>query len=244
MSLVLLMICIMKYRKSSFVLLFLLLLLSAIIIVSSAAENNPTVNCPVYTIGDIEGHFIALTFDDGPHPEKTPEILDILRENQIKATFFVVGENARNNEDVIERIINEGHEIGNHTFRHKYLFGKDRGLMEREIDLCDDVIFNHSEYSSHLFRPPGGLFDSTLTSICAERGYSVVLWSIDTRDWAGTAADDIRDEIYKYVEDGSIILMHDYVCGESHTAEALREIIPKLKELGYCFVTVSELIGS
>jgi len=106
------------------------------------------------------------------------------------------------------------------------------------------VIYNHSEYSTNIFRPPGGLYDDTLIDICAERGYSVVLWSIDTRDWAGTSTADICSEIYKYVQNGSIILMHDYVCCESHTAEALREVIPKLKELGYCFVTISELIGN
>ncbi len=208
------------------------------------ASEEGIANCPVYTIGEPSGHYIALTFDDGPHPTKTGEILDILNENEINATFFVVGENASQNEELVERIIKEGHEIGNHTFFHKYLGGKGRSVMEREIDLCDDVIFNHSEYSSHLFRPPGGLYDDTLTSVCAERGYSVVLWSIDTRDWAGTSAREICNEIYEYVEDGSIILMHDYICGESHTAEALREVIPKLKKLGYRFVTVSELIGN
>lgn len=201
-------------------------------------------NCPVYTIGEPQGHYIALTFDDGPHPTKTSEILQILQENQVKATFFVVGENAESNEEIVEEIINRGHEIGNHTFRHKYLSGQGRHVMESEIDLCDDAIFNHSEYSAKLFRPPGGLYDDTLTALCAERGYSVVLWSIDTRDWAGTSAIEICNEIFNYIEDGSIILMHDYVSGESHTAEALRIVIPKLKELGYCFVTVSELIGN
>ena len=116
--------------------------------------------------------------------------------------------------------------------------------MEREIDLCDDEIFNHSEYSSVLFRPPGGIYDATLASVCKDRGYSMVLWSIDTRDWDGRKAADIENEILANVSDGSIILMHDYVCGESYTAEALRSVIPKLKELGYCFVTVSELIGN
>lgn len=200
--------------------------------------------CPVYSIGTPEGHLIALTFDDGPHSEKTPEILDILKENDIHATFFVVGENAMNNEKIVERIYKEGHEIGNHTLTHKYLHGEGRSVVEREIDLCDDVIFNHSEYNSIVFRPPGGLYDADLTTVCMERGYSVVLWSIDTRDWAGSSATDICNEIFSNIEDGSIILMHDYVCGESHTAEALKTVIPKLKKLGYRFVTVSELIGN
>jgi hypothetical protein len=148
------------------------------------------------------------------------------------------------NEEIVERIFRDGHEIGNHTLTHKYLHGEGRSAVEREIDLCDDVIFNHSEYNSIVFRPPGGLYDADLTAVCRERGYSVILWSIDTRDWAGTSAKDICNEIYNNIEDGAIILMHDYVCGESHTAEALRIVIPKLKELGYQFVTVSELIGN
>ena len=216
----------------------------ALPLISAARDkDSAALNCPVYTIGETNEHLISLTFDDGPHTELTPEILDVLKEYNVKATFFIVGENARDNERIIERILSEGHEIGNHTFGHKYLFGKRRVDMEREIDLCDDEIFNHSEYNAILFRPPGGLYDATLTAVCAERGYSMVLWSIDTRDWAGTSAYDIEKEIINNVGDGAIVLMHDYVCGESHTAEALRSVIPKLKELGYRFVTVSELIG-
>lgn len=201
-------------------------------------------NCPVYKAGNTDSHIVALTFDDGPHAKITPEILDILKENDVKATFFLVGQNAEKHGQLVERIIAEGHEIGNHTFGHKYLGGQSKGVMEREIDLCDDVIYNHNEYNTILFRPPGGIYDATLTSVCGERGYSVVLWSIDTRDWAGTSADAIENEILKNVDDGAIILMHDYICGESHTAEALRRVIPKLKKLGYRFVTVSELIGA
>ncbi len=228
--------CAMKYRAIKFALALIMLL--ALPLKAFASESN----CPVFTAGKTEEHLIALTFDDGPHAEKTPEILDILKEHEISATFFIVGENADINEDIVERIINEGHEIGNHTFGHEYLGGKPRRVMEREIDLCDDVIFNHSEYNTILFRPPGGIYDATLTSVCAERGYSVVLWSIDTRDWTGAPAYLIENEVMKYADDGAIVLMHDYVCGESHTAEALRSFIPKLKKLGYRFVTVSELI--
>ena len=218
----------------------ILLLTTACLCLSSF--SNPD-NCQVYKSGNTDEHHIALTFDDGPHSEKTDKILDVLKENNVKATFFVVGENATGNEDIIERIIDDGHEIGNHTFGHKYLFKVDRSVMEREIDLCDDEIFNHSEYNATLFRPPGGIYNDLLTAVCNERGYSMVLWSIDTRDWAGTSAEDIESEILKNVEDGAIILMHDYVSGDSYTDVALASVIPKLKELGYSFVTVSELIG-
>ncbi len=232
-----------KWHKISIAVLLTIL---SLFVLSFEERDGYESNCTVYTSGSDTNHAIALTFDDGPHAEKTPEILEILKENDVKATFFVVGENVRANSELFERIIVEGHEIGNHTFGHKYLFKhkNTRRDMEREIDLCDDEIFNHSEYSSVLFRPPGGIYDATLTSVCGERGYSMVLWSIDTRDWEGKRAWDIEKEILSNVCDGSIILMHDYVCGESHTADALREVIPKLKELGYCFVTVSELIGN
>lgn len=219
-----------------------LFIFSAFLCLTSFVETNSD-HCQVYTMGKTEEHKIALTFDDGPHSEKTPIILDVLRENNVKATFFIVGENVNGNEEIIERIISDGHEIGNHTFGHKYLFKVDRSVMELEIDLCDDEIFNYSEYSATLFRPPGGIYDDILSSVCNERGYNMVLWSIDTRDWAGTSAENIENEILSNIEDGAIILMHDYVCGESHTDAALKKVIPKLKELGYSFVTVSELIG-
>ena len=233
------------HSMRSFVKIILSNLILFLILLSfvSFAENNAD-HCQVYTKGDTEDHKIALTFDDGPHNLKTPAILDVLKENNVKATFFVVGENAKGNEDIISRIIEEGHEVGNHTFGHKYLFKVDRCIIEREIDLCDDEIFNHSEYSARLFRPPGGIYDDLLAVICNERGYDMVLWSIDTRDWAGTCAQDIENEIIENVEDGAIILMHDYICGESYTEVALMSVIPKLKELGYSFVTVSELIGN
>ena len=234
----------MTYIKKYRIISGLLVIVQLLMLISATDPSQQSShNCPVYSMVETDQHLIALTFDDGPHSEKTPQILDILRDNKVTATFFIVGENARNNEDIIERIISEGHEIGNHTFGHKYLFGKNRRDMEREIDLCDDEIFNHSEYNSTLFRPPGGIYNDTLISVCAERGYSMVLWSIDTRDWEGKSAYEIETEVMTNIQDGSIILMHDYVCCESHTAEALTRIIPKLKELGYRFVTVSELIG-
>ena len=229
-------------KRSILKIVSILYIISACSCLTSFTQTTAD-HCQVYTMGNTEEHKIALTFDDGPHSEKTPLILDVLRDNNVKATFFIVGENVSGNEGIVERIISEGHEIGNHTFRHKYLFKVDRRVMELEIDLCDDEIFNYSEYSATLFRPPGGIYNDVLSSVCNERGYDMVLWSIDTRDWAGTSAEDIEKEIMSNVEDGSIILMHDYVCGESYTAEALKSVIPKLKELGYSFVTVSELIG-
>lgn len=120
--------------------------------------------------------------------------------------------------------------------------GLDKDEVCKAIDGCDDAIYHHDEYSTRLLRPPGGNYDTTVLQFCALRDYTVVLWSIDTRDWAGTSAAEMEKNVLENVKDGDIILMHDYVSRRAHTEEALRNILPKLKERGYRFVTVSELI--
>lgn len=196
----------------------------------------------IYSSGSGNDLRVALTFDDGPHPYRTARILDILKSESAKATFFVVGENVQYYPDMFDRIVAEGHEIGNHTNHHTFLAGLDKDEVSRAIDGCDDEIYHHDEYSTRLLRPPGGNYDTTVLQFCALRDYTVVLWSIDTRDWAGTSAAEIEKNVLENVKDGDIILMHDYVSRRAHTEEALRNILPKLKERGYRFVTVSELI--
>lgn len=196
--------------------------------------------CRVFSHGKPGCGRIAITFDDGPDPHLTPAILDILDEYSVKATFFVVGKNAKAYPDLIDREIAAGHEIGNHTYSHKYLGGAGCELTKSEISACDSMIFEHDEYCTKLFRPPGGIMNDDIPGICTSMGYSVVLWSVDTRDWSGRSAPEIINEIMKHVTDGAVILMHDGVRG--HTAEALIRVIPELKRSGYEFVTVSELI--
>lgn len=207
----------------------------------SFSNTDPPVE--IYAHGEAGQRRVALTFDDGPHEVFTPHILDILEKEEVNATFFVVGKNAETYPELIDRIIDDGHEIGNHTFEHTYLKGLDRTRQTREIELCDDELFYHSEYNSHLLRPPGGLYDDNVLDICAERGYAIVIWSIDTRDWAGTSAEEIAKTVLDNIEDGAIILMHDYNRRGSHTVEAVSYLVPEIKKLGYSFVTVSELIG-
>ncbi len=196
----------------------------------------------VYSSGSGDEMRIALTFDDGPHPYHTGKILDILKRESVKATFFVVGENVQYYPDMFDRIISEGHEVGNHTDHHTFLTGLGESEVVKAIDGCDDAIYHHNEYSTRLLRPPGGRYDSNVLKLCALRDYTVVLWSIDTRDWAGTSAAEIENNIFQNIKDGDIILMHDYVSRRSHTEESLENVIPRLKQMGYRFVTVSELI--
>lgn len=187
---------------------------------------------------------IALTFDDGPHPRLTPEILDILNEYGVSATFFVVGENVANYPEAAMRIANEGHEIGNHTYTHRHIQSMSKNQLMCEIESCERQIIEvtDDEYRTKLFRPPEGKVDSTVEELGEDLGYSVILWSIDTKDWAHTSVSKIVDNVLSNVKSGDIILMHDYIGTNSPTPQVLRTIIPKLLERGYKFVTVSELI--
>lgn len=186
---------------------------------------------------------IALTFDDGPHPTQTPEILEILAEYDISATFFVIGQNVSYYKDLVQLEIENGHEIGNHTYSHKNLRNLPDEIIEREIIDTENIVFENAEYRTRLLRPPEGSLGDDLCSLASENDYTVVCWSVDTRDWAHTPSEEIIENVLNSVKGGDIILFHDYVSGNSPTPEALRIIIPALLEEGYEFVTVSELIS-
>ena len=186
---------------------------------------------------------IALTFDDGPHPRYTPRILDILDEYNIKATFFVVGINAENYPDTIENIIKKGHEIGNHTYTHPHVSCLNSQNLKCEVERCESAIYGLTDYKTKLFRPPEGMIDADVRSVLRSLDYKVILWDIDTRDWAHTSPQEIADNVIDNIASGDIILMHDYIGHNSPTIEAMRIFIPQLLDKGYRFVVVSELIG-
>lgn len=188
---------------------------------------------------------IALTFDDGPHFKYTEEILEILSIYNVKATFFVIGENAEKYPRIVEREIDEGHEVGNHTYKHVYLKGKCEEEIKSQISSVETVLADTCDYTPKLLRPPGGLYDVTLSKEAAKMGYTVVLWSVDTVDWSHPTVESIVENVKKEVDGGDIILMHDFIGGaKSPTPDALRAILPELINEGYEFVTVSELIAS
>lgn len=191
----------------------------------------------VYHRHDNQEMKIALTFDDGPHPILTPKILDILKKYNIKATFFIVGENVINYPDVALRILNEGHEIGNHTNSHD-------AVTRDEIETCEKIIYELTDYRTKLFRPPQGFINSYVKTTSSSLGYDIILWDIDTRDWDHASPERIYQNVTTNIGAGSIILMHDYISYRSPTPEALERMIPTLLERGYRFVVVSELIGT
>lgn len=188
---------------------------------------------------------IALTFDDGPHPVYTPQILDILKEYNIRATFFVVGENVDENPEIIRREIEEGHEVGTHTYTHPLdceSLGPEK--LSEELKKTETALFNAAQIKPALFRPPCGNCGDVVASVSGKFGYKIVLWSVDTRDWTHPASGKIVQSVLKSVSPGAVILCHDYVTPKSNTPQALRTIIPELISKGYKFVTVSELANA
>lgn len=219
-----------------------LFLISTILLTNYIFSSNLTTNVPVYNSNAKEKRKIALTFDDGPHPRKTPEILKVLKKHDIKATFFIIGINAKNYPETLSLVINDGHEIGNHTFSHRLLKSKTKEEISKEIIDTELMIEERNGTSEKIIRPPCGIYDQSLVDFANERGYKIVLWSIDTNDWAHASYESIIDVIDKNIVGGDILLFHDYISGESNSIKALNYIIPRLKGLGYEFVTVSDLL--
>lgn len=185
---------------------------------------------------------IALTFDDGPHPKYTPEILDVLLKYDAKATFFVVGENAEKNPEIVYRTYEEGHELANHTYTHPLKATIPRIL--KEIKKTNETIFSITGYSPMLFRPVEGQYSDALIKSIANERYKVIMWSwhLDTFDWKNPGVNKIVDIVLTGVEPGNVILFHDGGGNREQTVKALEEIIKELKKKGYRFLTISELL--
>ncbi len=192
------------------------------------------------------GYKIALTFDDGPHPRYTMEILELLKQYDIRATFFFVGENVIYYPDTARAVAKAGHEIGNHTYTHICPDNQhdNSAQLRRELAECEDAIQRVTDTSPKLFRPPQGSWNDTLYALARERDYDIVLWNIDTLDWAHTPPEQILEHVLTQIQPGDIILMHDYHSNGCTTVDALKSIIPTLMARGFHFVTVSELLGS
>lgn len=184
---------------------------------------------------DVNAPMVALTFDDGPNPDYTKRIIEILEENYSRATFFVVGTNAELYSETLQMISESGSEIGNHSYNHKNLTEINEEEVEKEIDKVNRAVKKATGEKASVIRPPYGAFDDTLLTRLDE---PAILWDMDTEDWNNRNAQTIADKILSEVKDGDIILMHDIY---DSTAEAVAIVVPKLKELGYQIVTVSEL---
>ena len=197
----------------------------------------------VYDRVQTEEKVIALTFDDGPHPYLTSEILEILDDYDAKATFFVVGSMARAYPSTLKAVSDAGHEIGNHTYTHLPESANGCDKLRKEIIDTEQAILEIALQKPTLFRPPTGYICKSAVKMTGELGYKTIVWDIDTNDWAHNSPQKILAEVKKYAKSGSIILFHDFIGKDSPTPAALRLILPYLKDQGYRFVTVSEMLA-
>lgn len=189
---------------------------------------------------------VALTFDDGPDPRFTPQILDILQEYNVPATFFVMGARAEAFPELTQRMYNEGHIVGNHAFWHPNLVEGDVAMLEREVNQAEDVIHEILGYRTKLFRAPYGFLYPELVEKLGEMDYTVVGWSVDSLDWREQGGEDTAYTVLSNIHPGAIVLLHDggdWTSDRTSTIEALRIIIPTLQEQGIEFVTVPELLN-
>ncbi|MET3508500.1 polysaccharide deacetylase family protein [Halalkalibacter oceani] len=187
---------------------------------------------------------VALTFDDGPDRLYTNQILDILKENNAKATFFVVGKRVKENPEVAQNIIINGNEIANHTFTHPNLNRINKSQLTKEIRDAEQTVLSTTGVRPSLFRPPLGHYNDEIISNVRENDYIVVMWSWhqDTYDWKNPGVKTIVNNVLSNICNGDIILFHDFGGDRSQTVQALEIIVPELKRKGYQFVTVSELL--
>ena len=177
--------------------------------------------------------YVRLTFDDGPHRTATPDILDTLANRGVKATFFVTGEMTAARPDIVRRASKEGHRIGNHSWSHPELTTLDRAQMTAQLRRTSEVIEQVTGDSPGEWRPPYGATNGLVEAAARDVGLdSMVLWTVDPRDWADPPATTIRDRVLQGVRPGSIVLLHDST--GRNTPAALPLILDGLATRGYC----------
>lgn len=179
---------------------------------------------------------VALTFDDGPHPVYTEQLLDGLAERGVKATFFVTGENAELHPDIIKRMHDEGHLVGNHTYSHLQLTSSNRDTFKSELIQTNKILQNITGEEVLYVRPPYGSWDKKLET---ELSMFPVLWNVDPLDWCTSNTDRVASSVINNVSENSIILMHDYY---DSSVKAALMVMDELMGNGYEFVTVDRIL--
>jgi peptidoglycan/xylan/chitin deacetylase (PgdA/CDA1 family) len=203
----------------------------------------------VYHVG-ISNKVVALTFDDGPSPTWTPKILDELKKTGVKATFFMIGEHVEKYPEIARRVAEEGHEIENHSYDHHVLVSYTMDHLEKEIKNAERVIKNSTGQTTKYFRPPKAWLTSKEKRKVEEMGYKIVLWTLNSKDWVTFDDKYIIKYIFHRIKPGDIILFHDSggvfttEGGDRHeTVKTIPQLVEKLKERGYRFVTITELLN-
>ncbi len=209
-----------------------------------APEAAPKTASPAkvsYSSCNVEGQFLAMTFDDGPHPQHTPRLLDMLKQRGLKATFFVVGQNAAQYPEILKRIAAEGHELANHSYTHPILNPLGEGGIREQLDKTHQAVLGATGVTMKLLRPPYGALTENMRRWTYQTfGYRTILWDVDPLDWKVRDAARVQSEILGHARAGSIVLAHDI---HKSTVDAMPETLDALAAKGFKFLTVSELLA-
>ncbi len=197
-----------------------------------ASQGSEAVDCS-------EEKCVALTFDDGPAPTTTPKLLDILAREEVPATFFVLGSQVEKYPEIVKRAALEGHEIGNHTWKHDRLTSLPSKAARKDLDKTNRMIEKASGTAPTLLRPPYGSTNKKVAKVAKQSGLAVILWDVDSRDWEHRDPKKTVKEA-NAAQDGSIILLHDI---HASTIGAVPNVIKALRKQGFSFVTVSDLVA-
>ncbi|MEY4299264.1 MAG: hypothetical protein RIR25_500 [Verrucomicrobiota bacterium] len=206
-------------------------------IAAPRAARAPAIYNSVHT----NRRVLALTFDDGPSAELTPKLLDLLKKEGIRATFFVIGSNVQAHPDIARRIVAEGHEIANHSWSHPQLPRLGAERLEQEIKNTTDIIEQTTGHRVTMMRPPyGAINERVKNAIIKTHGLDLLMWSVDPRDWTRPGPEAVERRLLAGAAPGAIMLCHDIHPG---TIAAMPDTIAQLKAKGYSFATVSELLA-
>jgi len=233
--------------------LSLLAVMLLLVLPTVASEQNTaaTPHAPLPTAGvtekitftevNVDGPYIAMTFDDGPHATNTPKLLEMATKRHIKLTFFVLGECVEQNPTVLQREVAEGHEIGNHSWSHPNLAKLSDEAVHSQLQRTEDIIVKTAGLKPKLMRPPyGQLTKRQRIWVNHDFGYKVILWAVDPLDWKRPGPSVVARRIIAGTRAGSIILSHDI---HPPTIEAMPRVFDALLARGFKFVTVSELLA-
>lgn len=215
-----------------------LLLLAILVFISASCYSQVIYRGAVLTK-------VALTFDDGPNQDYTEKVLDVLKKENVKATFFVVGERANQYPLILKDIARQGHEIGNHTYYHSRITWLSDAKLLEEIDRTSDVVKKYTGKPTIYFRPPFGSVSREKLRLIEKAGYKVVMWYGNADDfyhigWGMRTPESITRRVLSQLYGGNVILMHD---DSNQTLQALPMIIKEIRKRGYTFATLSELEG-
>jgi peptidoglycan/xylan/chitin deacetylase (PgdA/CDA1 family) len=194
-----------------------------------------------YCRGNASKKEIAITFDDGPMADFTPQVLDVLKNENVPAAFFLIGKNIHGNETLLKRIINEGHVVGNHSFEHGFWFSMQRAVVMRsDLEQCENEIFKTTGLRPKLFRPPYGVTNPAVAEVVEQKKYHSIGWSNRTYDTVAKNPDKLLQKTLDNLKNGDVILFHDW---GAHTLGILSDFIKQARLKGYNFVRADKLFA-